>query len=528
MGDMPTSEETQGAACGTRTNRLLRVLLAALSFGMALCFLLSAAKRLHYPYEFSWIEDGLLMSVTHVLHGQPLYAAPTVHYVPYLYTPIYIWLCAFLAKWTGASYATMHLVSIAGMVGCFAVLYAFVWSETRQHVAAMATVGLFAALYLAVNGSYDRALVDALWVFFVLCAIYASRRLHPLLAAVLWVCAFQTKQGVLPIALLFLLHEWRRPRRVLAGVGAFAALLAASIAWMNHATGGWYRYYVFGMAGGFGFNRHQLVHIIPADLLGAVGIALLMAAAVVVVERPSILSRGFSFYLLGSVGMIGFIGYLRGHRGADTNALIPMYAWSALLFGIALARLCRMLEAQRTPAATAAVTVLLLAAGVQIGQHYYSPMQFVPDVDERVARDHFENVLRIIPGDVMVVSHPQYALIAGKSEYAGSESSGAVIDAKDTAKGDKLMAEYAALIHSGTLNAVVTDQPSEYYLAMARNWMPKDFPAYYPVVVTDAGGDMVRFLSQPKYIHFPCPQPGREDAARALDPKADESMCMVR
>ena len=115
--------------------------------------------------------------------------------------------------------------------------------------------------------------------------------------------------------------------------------------------------------------------------------------------------------------------------------------------------------------------------------------------------------------------------MAGKQEYAGSESVGAVIEAKAHKNGDKLMADYADLIHGGTLSAVVLDSPAEGYMQASRAAMPHDFLSYYPVLVTDAGGDQNRFTSEPKYMYFPCPQAGKPDAARLLDAKADESMC---
>jgi hypothetical protein len=34
---------------------------------------------------------------------------------------------------------------------------------------------------------------------------------------------------------------------------------------------------------------------------------------------------------LGSLGMVAFTGYLRAHRGANFNSLLPMYAWMAVL-----------------------------------------------------------------------------------------------------------------------------------------------------------------------------------------------------
>jgi hypothetical protein len=504
----------------------LRAAVGAMSVAAMLIFMLSAWHRLRFPYEFEWIEDGILASVRHVRAGLPLYAAPSANFTPYLYTPLYIYLAAACSRVTGINYATLRGLSTVSTLGSFALIYALVWKETRRHFAALAAAGMFAACYSVVDGSFDVGRVDMLWLLLLLAAIYATRRLHPLLAALLWVCAFQTKQGVLPIALLFLLHDWQRPRRILLGVVGFVAMLAVSIAWLTRATDGWYRYYVFGLAGGLGFDAGAIGQIIASDLFKVCGIALVMAVAAVMVSRPAWRGeesrRAVSFYVLGTLGMVGFVVYLRAHRGANTNVLIPMYAWMAVLFGVSLARICAVLEQRRWRWAE---SLVLLGAMAQIAQNCCGPNEFSASREEMAFRSQLEARLRQIPGDVLVVSHPEYGLAAGKTEYAGSESAGAVIEARDQKNGDRLMADYAALIHSGRLSAVVLDGPAESYLKLPRVWMPRDFMAKYPLVVVDAGGDAVRFTSQPKYIYLPC---SLAIVARLLDARVDESKCAGR
>jgi hypothetical protein len=510
----------------------LRGVLMTVSVLAVLLFLQAAKQRLHFPYEYDWIENGMLACVRHIHSGLPLYTSPSVYFAPYLYTPMYLYIASAMAKWMGVSYVTLRMLSIFSTLGCFALIYTLVFDETRRHFAACAAVGLFAACYPAVDGTYDMGRVDMLWIFFVLCALYATRRMHPLFAALLWVCAFQAKQGVLPVALLMLCHAWGQPRRVLLGVGGFLAMLGASIAWLNFATGGWYRYYVFGMAGGFGFNKQNAMQFIPDDLR-VCGIALALVMVAVLLERPewqiTIRTPRFNFYLLGTLGMVVFTGYIRAHRGANTNALIPAYAWIAVLFGIALGRMYQHLMAQPEMGARVVLVMVMLAAIWQIAQQRYSLDDAVPGSDEVAVRDQFEGILRSIPGDVLVISHPEDAYAAGKTEYASSEATGAVITARRQENGDRLMAEYAALIHSGKLSAVVLDWPAEQYLALSpRVWIPRDFFAYYPLRVEAPGGDARRFSSEPQWIYLPCPVEGAVDVARILNAQIDESACVGR
>jgi hypothetical protein len=511
----------------------LRYALAGVSILMVALFLVTALRRLPYPFGYDWIEDGMLASVRHIRAGLPLYAPPSVGFTPYLYTPIYLYAAAALSKLTSLGYAPLRWLSLFSTLGCFGTIYALVRREAglaakRRNLASLAAVGLFAACYPVVQGTFDLGRVDMLYLFFVLLAFYATRHWNPALAALLWVCAFQTKQGVLPIALLALCYDWPRPRRVLLGVGSFAVLLGVSILWFNHISQGWYRYYVFGLASSFGLVKAQATAFLRADLVRPCGIALLVIVAAWLAAPPRLRSHAFSFYALGSVGMIVFTGYLRAHRGANVNALLPMYAWMAVLFGLALARLLDGLEHRGTPAADAALTLLLLLASLQLAQHLYSPASMLPTAQQIADRESFEQQLRTIPGDVMVLSHPQDGLLAGKPLFAGSESIGAVIDASNRATAAALIAQYDRLLHSGTLSAVVLDERAEDYAELEAEghptWMPPDFLALYPLRVAAIGSDQPVFGSEPRWIYLSC---GSLGAARALDPGVDAAACSI-
>ena len=499
----------------------MRSLVVVLACLPVLLFLMAAAKRLHYPFGFDWIEEGMLQSVGRLRAGMPLYGAPTVHFAPYLYTPLFFYLSALASHIFGRGYElgrgyefgqgyeALRAVSIASTLGCFAAVYALVFGETRRHWAALAAMGCFAGCYPLVGEWFDMGRVDMLYLLLVLCGLLATRWTHPAFAALVWVCAFQAKQGVLPVAVLALCCEWQRPRRLVLGLGVYAAALLGSIAWLTHRSGGWYRFYVFQEVGGLGWARHQIPRILPDDLLAPFGIALLLTLAAALLTPPRPRSRTTSFYALATAGMVLFSGYIRMHRGADVNALLPAYAWIAVLFGIALGRLSAPLESrldeQPPGVAGKLLAVLLAAAAVQLGMHVYSPREFVPRPDQVEAREDFLRQMRAIPGDVLVLGHPEYGLAAGKSEYASGEATGAVIDAKDRAAGDKLLTAYARLMRGGGLSAVVLDHRAEPYLGARRDWLPRDFLQLYPLRVEAAGSREIQYgVNQPQWIYLPC------------------------
>ncbi len=232
------------------------------------------------------------------------------------------------------------------------------------------------------------------------------------------------------------------------------------------------------------------------------------------------------------MGLVVFTGYIRAHRGANTNTLIPAYAWIAVLFGVALGRLYQRLTAQPETAARVVLAVVMLAAILQIAQLRYSLDDAAPDSDDLAVRNQFEATLRSIPGDVLVLSHPEDALMAGKTEYASSEAVGAVIEAHNSAKGqqngDKLMAEYAALIHSGRLSAVVLDWPVEQYLAIRARVGAKGFSCVLSSARGGGGRRRAAIHIAAEVDLLPCPAAGAVDEARVLDPQVDESVCVKR
>src|SRR3982074_2006529 len=94
-------------------------------FARALLFLVSAAalvnlacafaRRFAYPYDLEWMEGGMLCHALRLVEGQPIYAPPSVDFIPYLYTPGYPWLLFALSKIFPLGYALGRAVSLLGL-----------------------------------------------------------------------------------------------------------------------------------------------------------------------------------------------------------------------------------------------------------------------------------------------------------------------------------------------------------------------------------------------------------------------------
>jgi hypothetical protein len=177
----------------------------------------------------------------------------------------------------------------------------------------------------------------------VLLAMYATRWWHPVIAALLWTLAFQTKQSILPAAFVMLCFDFgmhrRRLQRTLTGVLVLALGAAGTMLWLNHATGGWYSFYVFTVpAANADLLLRTAALFLPGDLLRPLALALIVIVAAALFTRPAWHSHAARFYLAACF-LVPLFWWIRTHSGSTVNALMPIYALVAVLFGIALARL---------------------------------------------------------------------------------------------------------------------------------------------------------------------------------------------
>jgi hypothetical protein len=505
--------------------RPLRLASIALSGGFILLFLYVALHRLHYPFELDRMESSMMTSIWRLAHDLPLYGKPSMEWVSFLYAPFYFYCSAFAARFMGLSYAAPRLVSILATFGSFAVIYRLVHRETGRADAAFLSAGLFASFYGNVYGWYDIARVDMLSIFFLLLAIYCTRHYHPLVAAVVWLFAFQTKQTMLPIAILAFLTGWQQPRRMLTGLIATSVLVLGSVYALNHVSHGWYSYYAFGTVSHIRFLPRMAVLYIPVDLLEPCGIAIALILIAALVQRPRKASPAIWFYGVLTFVITAATGYVRAHEGANVNALIPVYAWISILFGLAIHRLLRWAD-QTLPADKArhAPALLWLLVFIQLFSHVYQPGRFIPSSDALAYRKDLLHALATTPGDVWVVNHSFDGILAGKPIHPEMDALDVVLgrasstkaepapmqNPKDTAAQD-LLDDY----RNERFTAIILDRPAESY---APEWAfnGADFTAHYPLRAIAIGSDQPNVIDQPMLVYFPCSALHTPEIVRSL------------
>jgi hypothetical protein len=450
-----------------RTEHWLRVLVVAVAAFVMLLFVVTALERMRYPYELEQLEGYNFLCALRVFHGQPLYPRPSLAFVPYMYPPVYFYVSAGLGRVMGMSITTLRAVSTLSTLGCFAMIYAMVWREVHRHLPAIAAAGFYAGCYTLCDGWFDLGRLDSFFILTVLLAMYATRWWYPVWAALLWMLAFQTKQSILPAAFVLLCFDIGRSRRqiqrTLMGVVTLAVGAAGSVLWLNHATKGWYSFYVFKVpSANADLLLRRLVMFWPIDMLRPFALPLLLIVAAAVLTRPSLHSRATRFYLAAG-SLLPLYWWVRLHNGSSSNALMPVDMLLAMLFGLALARLLERAEhaqwngLKATHPPRVATSLILLAALLPLTARIYNPHDDRPTAVDRQAMDAIVAAVREAPGEVYVAQHPYYSWLAGKPVQADIVSIQDAMRPVSPAR-DELQAQMRSALANHRFSAILFDQ----------------------------------------------------------------------
>ncbi len=396
------------------------------------------------------MEGGVLNHAARIGDGTGIYVAPSLDFIPFLYTPLYPGLLATLEPVFGLSYQTGRAISILAILGVivlgFVALVGRVDRRQRRAawVGAALAAGLFAATYAWVDGWFDLVRGDMLCVTMAvggLTALHAWARSESgwrgqariaVAAAILALSFFCKQTGVFYVAAggaALLVLNWRR-LPVFVGVAGFIGLGGAWL--LNRTSGGWFWTYAF--------KVHQTHHCNPDRFDDAFGqifwhfpaMTAVLAVGVLVVALAWITRRArppssgpFLFWLwvfavsvvLGAVG----IATQWSHR----NAYIPAMVTGAIAAGAALPALAGALTAlgkerrgavwRHLPPAAALAAAGALA--VQLVLAWWSPKKYIPTAADRAAGDRLIEMIRNIDGDVFIPYHPWYGHLAGKRVF---------------------------------------------------------------------------------------------------------------
>lgn len=400
--------------------RTVQTALLILAVGYIALYIWIALHRLGYPFELEWIEGAMVDSVQRVLDGKPLFVRPSPDYGYFMYPPLYFWISAAVAKWTGVGFFPLRLVSFMASLGCMALMYALIYQENRSHFAGLMAAGLFAATFRLSGAWLDIARIDSLFLFFTLASLYCLRWSGPtwpwqiLTGSVLCLAVLTKQAAVVVLAPPILGGLWLEPRKTAPAALIAAGLTLAAYGYGNLVSHGWVHYYLFELPRHHPLLPNICLEFWTLDLLRPLPVALGLAVGFIAFIWWKKKTTYF-FYGFAGLGMIGAAYLFRLHFGGYNNVLFPVYAWIAIVSGLAVDAINR--RQQTSPWQAWKTSASLVISGLfvlQLGMLIYDPSRQIPAPGDRQAGLAFIEKMRSFPGEIYVPFTGYLPTLAGK------------------------------------------------------------------------------------------------------------------
>jgi hypothetical protein len=369
---------------------LLCYAIAALGIGW-LCACI--APRVGSAWPLEWMEGASLEHARRLLHGQPIYAAPSGEFIPFVYPPLsYLPLALGIALFGPSLVVGRCVMLLALAVSLWAIARAT--GQLGSKPAAWLAAGLYALGYGYSGGFLDVVRVDGVFMALILLGserLAARRERSALLCFVLACFAKQHGVWFLAAAAAFLLTRPGPPAlaRVLGsmfGVGVgFAAL--------EWSSGGWFSSYVLSVP-----HKHGLVPVLLLSFVGvdlAVYLPVLCGLALASVLRHRRAPRACDWLLLAGV-LASALG--RAHPGGDDNVRLPAYAMLVWVAALGFGEFAKPSRASLGLAAALSIQALMLlqppslyspdAAGARAFARLHAELERCANGRSSVALDH--------------------------------------------------------------------------------------------------------------------------------------------
>src|SRR5438270_8817205 len=152
--------------------------------------------------------------------------------------------------------------------------------------------------------------------------------------------------------------------------------------------------------------------------------------------------------------MVGASYVSRLHSASSENVLIPVLAAVALTAGLVLTRLRGRATWQQ-----------VVAGGLCLAQFWYlayDPGRQVPPPSQTATARRLQAVLRRLPGEVLVVSHPWETTLAGKGDHAHAGAIADVVRSHDAGPRAVVEGSLAAPLQAQRFSVLAFDNDQDY------------------------------------------------------------------
>lgn len=462
-------------------SKFFRYILFAVAALYVVIYLILVFFRIQYPFELEWMEGGSVHQVVRILSGQKFYVSPSLEFVPFVYTPLYFYISAFISKLIGVGFMPLRLVSFISSLGCFFIIFLFVKRETASNFFGILASCLFSATFRISGAFFDIARVDSLFLLFLLTALYLIRFKDSsksyILAGVLISLSFLTKQTALflavPIMLYCILSNWRRS---FFFIGTVCIMVGASTLILNYIHHGWYLYYVLELPLQHKINPRMYTHFWVADIIKPLHIAFAASIFYIVAQFSKSNKKNWLFYSVITVGILGLSWMARLNRGGFPNALLPAYAIISILFGLATHTAFQFIQIAPKDKQKLMETFIYLVCIVQFSVLLYNPLRQIPTRKDLKAGTELVNTIRQIEGDVFVPCHGYLPALAGKNRHADESAIAELVGIFGGGRkeeGKKIMNELIQAVREKRFGAIILNVPEDPWLRWLRTGVEK-------------------------------------------------------
>ncbi|HEX6837882.1 MAG TPA: hypothetical protein VF334_14990 [Polyangia bacterium] len=421
--------------------KILRAVALALAAWFVVLLLYVFARRFVYPYDLEWMEGGMLDHALRLAAGQPIYAPPSVDFIPYLYTPGYPFAVFVLGKLFGIGYKLGRFVSLVGFFAVAVLGYVYARREGGSRAAAACAIAIIFAAFVPTGAFYDLARPDSLFMGLVTAGLLVGWwKRHSwtggVAAALILIAAFFVKQTTAPLMVALGLALLLAVPRTAIVYGLTLAVVGLPALWLaNRSSDGWFWTYTSVL--------HRKHDFFPARAyLGTPGrLALILGPAILLVPWALVRRRTPGLVYATFIALAGVLAACTsfGTQWAFTNAFMPGVMLPAIAIGVAAGRLVDDTK-EAPPRLRSAAVYLLLAlslltapggllpvAARVLPESWglnalrnptgYDPRIFIPTARDRAAGDALLARLKATSGEVLIPFHPFYAHLAGKHTY---------------------------------------------------------------------------------------------------------------
>jgi hypothetical protein len=487
-----------------RTTKWLAVTLGIVFIAVVLTL---SIMRLMYPYEIEWMEGAMLDHVVRILAGKPIYSAPTIDFIPWLYPPLYYYAVALVAKIVGIGFFAGRIVSFISTLITAGLMGWMVHRITQNRVFAFLTIALYFATYHATGYYFDIVRNDAFFTAIIVVLACLPMRLQggidAIFAALLFVVAFLTRQQAVFFLPPLVVWFWLRNKKsgIIFTSSAIVLTLIAHFA-IYSATHGWSTFYMFTIpsAKRADFSIIRMFDAFPNFALGPFAISSVALIVLPLLKKEG--AGGRSTFFKSDTGLIILMALAAlaagamslGNEGGDRNVMMPFAAFVLPLLSIALN------EIRSTKPAFA--RYVYLAFLFQFVALYFNPLSakmVIASARQRAGGDEFMRKLRAMPGEVYIPYHGYITRQAGKPSHAQLLATIDVLRVHDTTSA-RLQADLDSAFAHHRFSAVIMEESDAFRLDSVAHYTLAGRMIDEPNVYLTRVGDMA---TRPEFVFVP-------------------------